>query len=349
MMRYGLLILVLLLLPTQGLAQERRITDATGREVSVPERVERVFAAGPPASLFVFALAPENLLGWTRTPRPDEAALLPKEYAALPTVGRLTGRGGSANLEAVMALAPDLIVDVGSTAPTYRDLAARVQSQSGIPTVLLNGRFDATAETFRVLGELLGRPERGEELAVWTEQQIEAIRAGIAKVSPEQRPRVYYARGPAGLETALSGSINIEVLDLLGVINVAGDGLGQGGLASVSMEQLLAWDPEMVLTVDPHFAQQAPRDPLWQQVKAVREGKLYLAPRAPFPWIDFPPGPNRLIGLPWLASLLYPDIFPAEELEEKVKGFYRLFYHREPATQEIHALLRSARETDLVR
>ena len=197
-----------------------------------------------------------------------------------------------------MALAPDLIVDVGSTAPTYRDLAARVQSQSGIPTVLLNGRFDATAETFRVLGELLGRPERGEELAVWTEQQIEDIRAGIAKVSPEQRPRVYYARGPAGLETALSGSINIEVLDLLGVINVAGDGLGQGGLASVSMEQLLAWDPEMVLTVDPHFAQQAPRDPLWQQVKAVREGKLYLAPRAPFPGstssgtesLDRPPG-----------------------------------------------------------
>src|SRR5690554_1040672 len=344
MMRYGLLILVLLLLPTQGLAQERRITDATGREVSVPERVERVFAAGPPASLFVFALAPESLLGWTRTPRPDEAALLPDSYARLPTVGRLTGRGGSANLEAVMALEPDLIVDVGSTAPTYRDLAARVQAQSGIPTLLFDGRFDATAETFRTLGDLLGEPQRGAELADWIEREIESIRARIADIPPEQRPRVYYARGPAGLETALAGSINVEVLDLLGVTNVAGEALGRGGLASVSMEQILDWDPEIIVTVDPHFAANAEPDPLWQQVTAVREGQVYSAPRSPFPWVDFPPGPNRLIGLSWLASLLYPEHFSQDGIEAKVKDFYRLFYHREPTTEEVQALLRPSAE-----
>ena len=350
MSRRLLLLLVCLLLPLQALARERVVTDATGREVAVPEQVERVFAAGPPASLFVYAIAPDSLLGWTRTPRPDEAALLPANYARLPTVGRLTGRGGSANLEAVMALEPDLVLDVGSTAPTYRDLAARVQAQSGIPTLLFDGRFDATAETFRTLGDLLGQPQRGAELADWIEQEIEDIRARIAKIPPEQRPRVYYARGPAGLETALSGSINVEVLDLLSVTNVAGEALGRGGLASVSMEQLLAWDPEVIVTVDPLFAEEVQRNPLWQQVEAVREGRVYLAPRSPFPWVDFPPGPNRLIGLPWLASLLYPEVFPAGDMEEgggmeeKVKDFYRLFYHREPTTQEVEVLLqRSAR------
>jgi len=344
-MRRSLLILALLLLPVGPKAQERLVTDATGRDVAVPEKIERVFAAGPPASLFVYAIAPDSLLGWTRTRRPDETALLPEVYASLPTVGRLTGRGGSANLEAVMALEPELIVDVGSTAPTYRDLAARVQAQSGIPTLLFDGRFDATAETFRVLGDLLGQGERGEELAAWTEEQVETIRRRVAQIPPEQRPRVYYARGPAGLETALSGSINVEVLDLLDVTNVAGEALGRGGLASVSMEQLLAWDPEVIVTVDPLFAERVHQDPRWQQVSAVREGRVYLAPRAPFPWIDFPPGPNRLIGLPWLASLLYPEIFPAGALEEKVRDFYRLFYHREPATQEVEALLQPSRAT----
>lgn len=338
------LVLLLLFLPLSVLAQDRVVEDATGRSITVPEQVERVFAAGPPASLFVYAIAPETLLGWTRTPRPDEAALLPETYASLPTVGRLTGRGGSANLEAVMALAPDLIIDVGSTAPTYRDLAVRVQSQSGIPTLLFDGRFHATADTFRTLGALLGHPERGAELADWVEQEVETIRTRIAQIPETTRPRVYYARGPAGLETALSGSINVEVLDLLGVTNVAGERLGRGGLASVSMEQILDWDPEIIVTVDPHFAANAEPDPLWQQVTAVREGQVYSAPRSPFPWVDFPPGPNRLIGLSWLASLLYPEHFSQDGIEAKVKDFYRLFYHREPTTEEVQALLRPSAE-----
>lgn len=335
------LFLFLLFVPATAQLEARVIEDASGRKVELPDRIERVFAAGPPAALFVFAIAPETLLGWTRSPRAEEVALLPEVYAGLPTVGRLTGRGGSANLEAVMALAPDLILDVGSTAPTYRDLAARVQAQSGIPSLLFNGRLEATAETFLKLGDILNRPERGRELAEWTEKELAAIQAGIAEIPLESRPRVYYARGPAGLETALSGSINVEVLDLLGVKNVAGEALGRGGLASVSMEQILAWDPEVIVTIDPHFAAQAASHPLWQQVEAVREGRLYLAPRAPFPWIDFPPGPNRLIGLSWLASLLYPDSFPAQGTEEKVKDFYRLFYHREPTEKEVKALQES--------
>lgn len=333
------LILLFPLLPVR--AQDHQVEDATGRSIAVPEQVERVFAAGPPASLFVYAIAPESLLGWTRTPRPEEAALLPEAYANLPTVGRLTGRGGSANLEAVMALAPDLIVDVGSTAPTYRDLAIRVQNQSDIPTLLFNGRFDATADTFRVLGQILGHPERGAALADWVEQEVETIRTRIAGIPEDARPRVYYARGPAGLETALSGSINVEVLDLLGVTNVAGERLGRGGLASVSMEQVLDWDPEIIVTVDPLFAANAGQDPLWQQVTAVREGRVYSAPRSPFPWVDFPPGPNRLIGLSWLASLLYPEHFSQDGIEAKVKDFYRLFYHREPTTQEVQNLLQA--------
>lgn len=330
---------LLFLLPAPASAQERLVQDATGRAVAVPAAVERVFAAGPPASIFVYALAPETLLGWTRQPTPEEAALLPPAYAALPTAGRLTGRGGSANLEAVMALAPDLIVDVGSTTPTYVDLALRVQQQSGIPALLFGGRLEETAETFRALGRALGRPERGAELAGWIEAEVAEIRERIAALPEQGRPRVYYARGPAGLETALSGSINVEVLDLLGVVNVAGDALGRGGLASVSLEQVLAWDPEVIVTVDDRLPETIRDEPLWQRVRAVREGRVFLAPRLPFPWVDFPPGPNRLPGLRWLAGLLYPEAFP-EPIEARLRDFYRLFYHREPTRQETAALLR---------
>ena len=78
-----------------------------------------------------------------------------------PEVGRITGRGNTANLEVVLALKPDLILDVGSTSPTFVSLATRVQEQTGIPYALLDGRFDATATTYRKLGELTRRRAGG--------------------------------------------------------------------------------------------------------------------------------------------------------------------------------------------
>ena len=80
------------------------ITDATGRTLRVPVDIRKVYAAGPPASVFVLALAPEELAGWDRAPTPDELAYLPPEVARLPVLGRLTGRGNTANVEVVTAV-----------------------------------------------------------------------------------------------------------------------------------------------------------------------------------------------------------------------------------------------------
>ena len=106
-MRAALLALALLSFP--ALAQ-REMLDDVGRYVVVPERVERVYAAGPPAAVLVFAIDPEKLLGWTRAFRPEEAQFLPEKYRDLPEVGRLTGRGNTANVEVLLKARPDLVV-----------------------------------------------------------------------------------------------------------------------------------------------------------------------------------------------------------------------------------------------
>src|SRR5262245_49336709 len=139
----------------------RTVTDDTGRRAEVPLKVERVYAAGPPASILVFAVAPEKLLGWTTPFRPEERPFVPAKYADLPTLGRLTGRGNTANVEVVLAAKPDLIVDYGSVGPTYTSLADRVQTQTGIPYLLLDGAFNRMPQSRRRLGEILGEPARG--------------------------------------------------------------------------------------------------------------------------------------------------------------------------------------------
>jgi len=318
----------------------RTVTDDAGRRAEVPAKVARVYAAGPPASILVYALAPEKLLGWTSAFRPEERPFVPTRYADLPTLGRLTGRGNTANVEVVLAAKPDLIVDYGSVRPPFASLADRVQAQTGIPYLLLDGAFDRMPESLRRLGDLLSEPARGEEWARYAQAILDDVAARVARIPPERRPRVYYGRGPRGLDTGLAGSINMESIERVGATNVAA-ALGQGGLVQVSVEQVLAWNPDAIVTIDRTFYASVWHDPLWQGLSAVRSGKVFLSPNVPFGWIDFPPSLNRLIGLRWLARSLYPDAFP-EDLRPFVRDFYTRAYHQTPTAAQLESLVRTA-------
>jgi len=318
------------------LARAAAITDAAGRSVPIPDKVARVFPAGPPAAILLYALAPDILLGWPRANRPEECQFMLPDVCTRPEVGRLTGRGNTANLEVVLALKPDLILDVGATSGTFVSLASRVQEQTGIAYALLDGRFEAVAATYRKLGELTHRQAAAEELARYVDETMATIKSRVDKIPDSGRPRVYYARGPRGLETGLGGSINVETIEFLGARNVAAE--RGGGLANVSIEQVLLWDPEVIITIDRDFASSVRTDPVWAQVAAVRTGQVHLSPKMPFGWVDFPPSVNRLIGLWWLAKILYPGKFP-EDLHALTRDFYTRFYHVTPSDVQIEYVL----------
>ncbi len=316
-------------------ASAATVTDAAGRAIPVPAKVSRVFPAGPPAAILLYTLAPELLIGWPRANRPEECAYMLPEICTRPEVGRITGRGNTANLETVLALKPDLIVDIGSTSPTFVSLAERVQEQTGIPYALLDGRFAGIAGTYRSLGELIGRREDADKHASYAEDTLKTILGRVEPIAASERPLVYYARGPRGLATGLGGSINVETIELISR-NVASE--TQGGLANVSIEQILRWNPDVIVTIDQEFAATVRNDPSWASVKAVRDNRVHLSPKMPFGWVDFPPSVNRLIGLWWLAKILYPERFP-EDLRGLTQDFYSRFYHVTPSAAQIDHVL----------
>jgi iron complex transport system substrate-binding protein len=293
------------------LVSARTVTDSAGRQLEVPDKIGKVFAAGPPASILLYVLAPEKMTGWPNPPTPEERPFIAPQYRDLPALGRLTGRGGTANLEVVLQAQPDFILDLGSIRDTYISLANNVQEQTKIPYVLIDGRFEATPAALRLLGDILGLQARGEQLAKYVEDTFSEIDAILKAIPSEQRPRVYLARGPDGLETGVVGSINTEIIERAGGRNVA-QTAGQSGLVQ--------------------------QDPLWAEVKAVREKRIYLAPTAPFGWIDRPPSLNRVMGLKWLAGLFYPDLL-RQDLHETARDFYRLFYHVDPSDKELDSLV----------
>jgi iron complex transport system substrate-binding protein len=321
-------------------ARPLKIVDAARRTVGITVPVSRVFAASPAAAVTLFTIAPELMLGWTNPLRDDERPYVPQRYANLPAFGRLAGPGRSMDLDVLAKLKPDLIFDYGIVNSSYAASANRVQDQLHVPFMLLNGRFGMIPESYRILGAALDRNAVAGSHVAYYWNIVHAIDNGIRRVPKGERPRVYLARGPHGLETGLDGSINTEMIERAGAANAAA-GLGKGGVVNVSLAQVAGWDPDMVIAIDPGFHRRVMADPNWKTVKAVREGRVYLSPRLPFGWVDLPPAINRLLGLQWLAKLFYPRRFP-DDLAPIIRDFHRRFYHRVPSNAQIARMLQGS-------
>jgi iron complex transport system substrate-binding protein len=324
-----------LIAPRQSFATS--IIDSTGRTVIAPDKVLRVYPAGPPAAVELYTLAPDLLIGWLEPIGPQEREFLLPEIAARPKIPRLTGRGSdNINIDALTSLKPDLVVDIGNVGGSYASLAERVQQQSNVPYVLLDGHLDRIGATYRALGTLIGRSDAAEPLAHYAETTIATVTQRSAAVPSQARPRVYYARDASGLQTARGDSMVAEPIAFVGAENVVPE--QQGGQVTVTVEQVVAWNPDIIIASDKEFARGVRSDPAWAVIAAVKNGRVHLAPRQPFGWVDYPPAANRLIGLWWLAKIFYPDRFP-EDIKALARDFYTTFYHVTPTPAQIERVL----------
>jgi iron complex transport system substrate-binding protein len=187
---------------------------------------------------------------------------------------------------------------------------------------------------------MFGVAERGEALARYAEDLFRRIDTALGSVPEAMWPRVYLARGPEGLETGLKGSINTEIIERAGGRNVADAQDGRRGIANVSPEQILAWNPDIVITWDRNFFDKVTTRPdgIWGSVKAVADKRVYLSPTAPYGWIDRPPSLNRLIGLAWLANIFHGDRVPFD-IASDTRAFYKLFYQVDVGDDDLRTLI----------
>jgi iron complex transport system substrate-binding protein len=253
----------------------------------------------------------------------------------------LTGRGDTANYESVISAKPDVIVDFGTVNATYISLADRVQSQTGIPYLLIDGRFDNTIAALRMLGSILGVNQRAEQLAQRSESVLDQVDRIARSVPENEHPHVYLARRANGLETGNKGSINTEIIERAGGVNVVDAGRERGGLVTVSLEQLLLWNPDTIITTDPNFLNESKTVQAWSSVAAVQRGRVFLSPSHPYGWIDDPPSLNRVLGSLWLSHVFFPQRVGGD-IRKETSDFYKLFYQVELSETDIDRLLAAA-------
>ena len=314
--------------------------DSAERYVVLPDRISRVMPANPPADVLVFVLAPEKLVGWSEPLSRGQRAYLPSKFARLPIVGPLMRPAPMETVQLVARMHPDLIIESGPVSPEAAARADWVQQQTGVPYIFVDNSIQAAPAALRAIAGMLGVGQRGEDLAYYADNAIDALRGRLLIAPADERPLVYYGRGPDGLETGLARSQTMGDIDQAGVINVAAR-LGRGELTRVTRDQIFAWKPEIIIAEDRSFYNSLLHSATWRGLSAISNKRIYLAPADPFGWIDRPPGVNRIIGLYWLTALFYPDQYQ-EDLRTNVRDFYQRFYNIKLNDRQLEALVRPA-------
>ena len=322
--------------PSTAEPATRVFTDSLGREVEVPTNITKVAVSGPLAQIVLFALCPDKLVGiaseWDKT----AANYLATEYYNLPILGQLYGGKGELNLEALLASGAEVVIDVGEPKDTAKEDLDALQEQTGVPFVHITAMTDTTGNAYRMLGDLLGMPEEAEALASYCEKAYGMALDLSGKV---EKARLLYLLGDTGLNVLAKGSYHAEIIDLLAdnqAVVEAPSSKGSGN--EIDMEQLLIWDPDVILFAPDSIYATVGEDSMWQQLTAIRTGRYYEVPMGPYNWLGSPPSVQRYLGMLWMMKLLYPEQTDYD-LKAEVQKYYQLFYHCELTDEQYDALV----------
>lgn len=313
--------------------------DSAGREVEVPSNITKIAVSGPLAQIVLFALAPDKLVGiadeW------DETAeqYLNTEYYHLPLLGQLYGGKGELNLETLLASGAEVVIDVGEPKETIVEDLDGLQEQTGIPFVHITATMETMGDAYDILGDLLGMQDEAEALAIYCDEvynRTAEIADSVEKIN------LLYCLGDTGLSVIAKDSYHAEILDLLSNnMAVVDDPSSKGSGNEVDMEQILLWNPDVVLFAPGSIYATVGEDESWQQVTAIANGTYYEVPFGPYNWMGFPPSVQRYLGMMWMAQLLYPDTAQYDMYAE-VSEYFALFYHCSVTQEQYDALVQNS-------
>lgn len=318
------------------------VTDMANRTVEIPATVNKAVATSPPMTTIMYMLAPDKLSAvnfqWTE----EEMEFVPTQYQNYPVVGGWFG-SQQGNYEEFIASEPNLIVEsidegMGSD---LSEIEERQEKFGSIPVVAVEDNTDVTkmGESILFMGTILGEEDKSQSLVDFNNRYLDIVQQKAASIPDDQRKTVYYAQGNDGLQTDPSGSAHAQLINLCGGINVADTEFSNSSTTQVSIEQVLNWNPDVIITTDPDFYNKVFDDSNWQNVKAVQDGEVYLSPQSPFKWFDRPPGANVIIGVPWTAKIVYPDQFSEIDMIDATQEFYSEFYHVDLSQDQVRDLL----------
>ena len=288
-------------------------------------------------TLLAYVLAEETLIGVNmplkNTANTAESHFLKPGFLQLPVLGGWHG-DRQPNLEQIMLHHPDLLL-VWDT-PLLNERVAADLKKLSVPYLAINiDTIDKYPAAFRRVGDALGKHERGEELARYCEKELQQLKQVLDAAPVEKRIRVYYAEDKQGLRTDCDRSFHSEPIAAAGGRNVQQCAQSSVmGMVAIDFEQLLTYNPEVIVAQEEEFVRLTIIEDKWRRLAAVRNGRVLLVPKTPFNWLDRPPSFMRILGVHWLASQFYPEVYPFN-IQEKIRSFFSVFFNTDVTEGEI--------------
>lgn len=330
---------LLILLPLFSQAS-RQITDQTGRQVTIPDRVDRIVVLQHQTlNLLVQMNATDKIVGvmanWKQQLGDSYARLVP-ELNQKATLGDLT----HVDPEKLVALHPQ-VVFVTNYAP--QEMIDSITAL-GIPVVAISLRHDEPGEKAKMnpsirdeemaydkglregitlIGEIINKPAEAKALITATDEGRKIVSDRLKDVPAEKRIRAYMANPE--LTTYGSGKYTGLMMLHAGAVNVAAATVK--GFKTVSMEQIIAWDPQVIFVQDryPSVVNEINSSPQWQAIDAVKNHRVWLMPDYAKAWGYLMPEAMG-IGELWMAKKLYPQKFQDVDMNKLANKWYQRFY-----------------------
>ncbi|MGP1450875.1 MAG: ABC transporter substrate-binding protein [Wolinella sp.] len=301
----------------------------------------KIYASNPTLLYLLYALDSSRIIGSNFEWNQHEKPYLKKDVLELPVVGGFFGQGKIPNIEMLLSLDPELIL-LSASSKNIKNMVNIFGSIKKPMLYLKSTTLEDYIISLEILGRVIKKEKRAnklidharESLAFSQKLQESIERTGIKK------PSVYYAQESDGLSTECEGSPHSAIISLSGGIEAhkCKDIASGYGRVKVSFEQVLAYNPDVILIYDQDFYKKIYSDPKWSLLKAVKNHRAYYIPRAPFSWFDRPPSFMRFLGIKWLANILHKELAKVD-IKTETREFYRLFLELELSEDEIVKIL----------
>ncbi len=340
-----LLISILVLLPACGQnpagGNEKEatitVTDSMGREVQVPEQVERIAALYSFAGYAVCLLGSGNDL--VAVPDGLQRDLLLIEMYPEVANASVPRKGGAINAEELLRIKPDLVIVRQDSVADGKE--AEKLDKTGIPYIVVDfTTMQEQRKAIETIGKAIGKLEEAIKFNDYFVDVIERVNNIVGDISTEDKVRLFHAENQATRATHET-SLVADWTRAAGVINVSvGENLQLiGNDYFASIEQILRWDPEVIIVNETAAFNLIKGHPQWSGIKAVREGKVYQLPNGVSRW-GHPGSVETPLALLWTAKTVYPEKFTDVKLEEETYYFYKTFFDIELDDEMIATVLK---------
>lgn len=311
-------------------ASKRSVVDMAGNTVELPDKIERYadawFAHNEVSIMLVGA---EGIVATHCNPKSQ-----PWMYHVNKNMSQAKSTfGDDFNFEELVELKPDVIFD---SKETMREKANEV----GIPLVNCSFKtFDEMMKSVELTGEVFGG--KAVEIAKKYNDELKQVLKDVTSktdtIAEDKRPKVLHGDSVHTLTIDGTGTIIDAWIKAAGGKNAVDENTTGTANAKFTFEQVIAWNPEVIITGKPEEVEAIKTDPAWQVIDAVKNGKVYVNPKGVFGWDRY--GVEEILQIQWASALLHPELFPDLDIKAKVKDFYKTYLAYELNDEELELIM----------